>query len=622
MVSYAILLHHPLLAISWNTGVETQSSSPDIAIPSVSPPFFPISPRGAFVDDHNQMVIQLEMTRSLHRSSERKEENAAFRASSRTIVVAYLRQLYFTIQDFSVTISLLRTRYRRKMPPKFLTTPISEDLLSIIFEYVFSASSAKFEVETTPQNLPAISILKLSHVNRQFRHTSLSNPHLWTYIAGEVRYPTMGLVNACIERSRSVPLTVNLYVYINPFYGPSCDTLLEAARPHAHRWRTVHFRFVHIRTGPECPRAFAGVLRGLDDLWDISTPALEHLALYDDPATLLKDELDFIESWNTPALRSLVTEFCFPSKLPPESFQAITSLEMKSSLPCADFCDLLTLLRASKMPYLTDLILHFDHHENVRQPGILSPAPNVQPDFPLPSVQRLHIMNYSKVNWDIHSDGSERPYFLALSFPNVRELSITLVAEALDYGRPRSFVYLHESLDRIFKTTIDPSEDRRFPLLSRLHINICSYGFETDVLAGGLASFELRKHLLPSLEELYINSNMPLDISTYCIAKCDQPALKRIEVDMPGLGLGSASESSVDDASFHTAPELWTWLRTLASSLIAQGVWHEFEELVLTERVYGAESDGSGVKIVERVFPRDMLVQVFKKPFDKEPQSG
>ncbi|KLO11220.1 hypothetical protein SCHPADRAFT_483055 [Schizopora paradoxa] len=506
-------------------------------------------------------------------------------------------------------------------------TSIPDELLSTMFEYVFSEASAKFEDETTPHNLPAISTLKLSHVNRQFRHTSLSNPNLWTYIAGEERYPTMGLVNACLERSRDLPLTVNLYVYNDPFYGTSCDTVLEAAKPHAHRWRTVRLRFVHIRFGVGCP--FAGVLRGLDELWDISTPALEHLVLHDNPVTL-NDEFDFIESWNTPSLRSLFTEFCFPSKLPPESFQAITSLEMKSSFPCAEFCDLLTLLRASKIPDLTDLALHFDHHENVRQPGMLSPAPDVPPDFPLPSVQRLQIRNYSKVNWDIYSDGSERPYFLALSFPNVRELSVTLVAEALDYNRPRSFVYLHESLDRIFKTTIDPSEDRQFqfPLLSRLLLNINTTGFEPTVLAKGLASFELSLHVLPSLKELCIRSNMSLDISAraHCIAECEQPALRRIELDVPRLTTSHYdSESSVADAdaSFRTAPELWTWLSALANALTAQGVWHEFEELVLTERVYGTTSDGSGnVKGVERNFSRDMLVEAFNKHFDKEPQSG
>lgn len=132
-----------------------------------------------------------------------------------------------------------------------LITSLPDEILLIIIEHILSTSRSKFEDGTTPRLPPALSIVKVSHINRKFRRVALSNPQLWTHISGCERRPKMGLVKACLKRSRNLPLTVHLYVYIDPLFGRSCDKVLKAAKPHSPRWRSVIFRFAHISWSSE-----------------------------------------------------------------------------------------------------------------------------------------------------------------------------------------------------------------------------------------------------------------------------------------------------------------------------------------------------------------------------------
>ncbi|KLO11212.1 hypothetical protein SCHPADRAFT_482579 [Schizopora paradoxa] len=480
-------------------------------------------------------------------------------------------------------------------------TSITDDALEIILESVFTTSCAEYNNATVPRHLPALSTLKLSHVNRQFRLLSLSTPHLWTHIAGKERNPNMGLVNACLERSRDLPLTIHLYVYIDPLYGSSCDNILSASKPHSHRWRSVTFHFTHIPHGPpDYTLGFVGALRGLYELRDIPTPALEELALYNEPNSI-EGSLYFIESWNTPALRSLITVFCFPSKLPAESFGSITSLEMTFSLRYEDFFDALSLIQTSKMPNLTDLSLIFNYHEEffAINPQSVPPLQKTS----IPSIQRLRITNSTKSFHDTYSEGLEKDIFRALTFPNAHELSVTFVGETVHVGRPCAYFHLFDAAERIFHT--DNAEATPFPCVSRLLINISASGLDHEALAGGLARFDLPLHLLPSLKELHVRSNMPIDFGTDFLGKGDQPALRRIEFDVPRLELQASAATSPCE------PDYWEWLRALVKALTAQGVWNQFEELTLIERVYGTNPDGTGIRkrYRKRVFPRDMLFE-------------
>ena len=97
-------------------------------------------------------------------------------------------------------------------PQVYFIESMPEDVLAIIFDFVLSQDRTPF------------SALKLSHVSRRFRVAALSKPQLWTYISGSERHPEMGLINACLERSQDMPLTVHLNVYLDSMYGPSCES--------------------------------------------------------------------------------------------------------------------------------------------------------------------------------------------------------------------------------------------------------------------------------------------------------------------------------------------------------------------------------------------------------------
>ncbi|KLO11211.1 hypothetical protein SCHPADRAFT_482603 [Schizopora paradoxa] len=129
--------------------------------------------------------------------------------------------------------------FRSRSPP---IASLPDDAFDIIFELNYSSEDDGSVKSIASVLSRSLSIVKLSHVNRRFCLLAISNPKLWTHIAGEERYPKMGFVNACLERSRDLPLSVHLYVYVCPINGPSCDEVLKAAKPHAHRWRTVHIR--------------------------------------------------------------------------------------------------------------------------------------------------------------------------------------------------------------------------------------------------------------------------------------------------------------------------------------------------------------------------------------------
>ncbi|KLO11215.1 hypothetical protein SCHPADRAFT_482665 [Schizopora paradoxa] len=109
---------------------------------------------------------------------------------------------------------------------------LTDDALSIIFELVFS-SGQDIDIELTASFSPSLSVLKLSHVSRQFALATHSNPHLWTHISGLKRRSEMKLANACLECSRKLPLTIILYVYVYLLFGITCDPILEMAKPHA-----------------------------------------------------------------------------------------------------------------------------------------------------------------------------------------------------------------------------------------------------------------------------------------------------------------------------------------------------------------------------------------------------
>ncbi|KLO11197.1 hypothetical protein SCHPADRAFT_482385 [Schizopora paradoxa] len=487
---------------------------------------------------------------------------------------------------------------------------IPEDALAMIFDFVFTALCAEFDSETSPDHPPALSIMKLSHVNQRFRLVSLSYPHLWTHISSTLKQPEMGLVKACLERSRDLPVTVHLTIYLCGAYYPFCDDVTAAARKCAHRWRSVHIHFAYIHCTPlNASELSVDPTRGTEEMRDISAPALEYLRLISEGSSL-DEELLFLETWNVPRLHGLTTVHSFPSKL--SSFMAITSLDMKLGLfRTGQSNDFLDLIRSSKIPNLTDLSITIDHDERFwrRDIGIGIEPP--YPITPIPSIQRLRITTSIGAHRNLYGEGRERDLFHALSFPNARDLSVTFEGEHQHVRDPMPHFYLSHIAERIFITDdVRPADwdpkYRQFPRVDRLVINISSSGLEPDKFAGEVASFLLPLHIFPSLKDLCVRANIPVDPYTHMLhyGRYEQPALRHIEFDISRVASPFATASP-----FPLRPEHWEWFCAVADKLMARGVWHEFEKLTLIERVFETNPDGTVVtkSNVKSEFLRDML---------------
>ncbi len=81
----------------------------------------------------------------------------------------------------------------------------------------------------------------------------MENPHLWSEISATPYKPEMGLMDACLQRSKNSPLDISLNLYASwgtvdafPWRRKylSCDRIFSAVTPQTSRWRCLHLNFV------------------------------------------------------------------------------------------------------------------------------------------------------------------------------------------------------------------------------------------------------------------------------------------------------------------------------------------------------------------------------------------
>ncbi|KLO09634.1 hypothetical protein SCHPADRAFT_943498 [Schizopora paradoxa] len=191
-----------------------------------------------------------------------------------------------------------------------------------------------FAVHGFPSDGPrSLVSMRLSHVCRHFRDLMLANPRFWTEIRSTPRKPELGLVEACIQRSKKRPLDIHLNLYTSKvqLYAPAippldqyypngfpymtqqkleCDEVLSLLVPHIERWRSLHLHYVD-------GEGFSGSTEIFERLEGSLFPILETIAEYHDQ--LNKDGSDrdmrYIPSWNTPALSNLIVYDCLPRSI-------------------------------------------------------------------------------------------------------------------------------------------------------------------------------------------------------------------------------------------------------------------------------------------------------------------
>ncbi|KLO09632.1 hypothetical protein SCHPADRAFT_931051 [Schizopora paradoxa] len=177
-----------------------------------------------------------------------------------------------------------------------------------------------FAVHGSPLNTPrALVSMNLSHVCRGFRALVLANPHFWSTINSTPRRPELGLIGACVQRSKDRPLDIHLNLYTSKVQYPTpagfalqrihleCDQVLSLLLPHIQRWRSLHLHFVEAE-------GFSGSTEIFEHVGGALFPMLEKIGEYHH--WLEKDgsdrDMKYLSSWNTPALSTLSVYDCLP----------------------------------------------------------------------------------------------------------------------------------------------------------------------------------------------------------------------------------------------------------------------------------------------------------------------
>lgn len=235
----------------------------------------------------------------------------------------------------------------------------------------------------------------------------------------------------------------------------------------------------------------------------------------------------------------------------------------------------------------------------------------------LPGVHHLRITTFLDHPHDGISESIKKSVFRVLHFPDARDLTITFLGVPLQLAssEPAPFI-LFEELDALFSYSA-LTERSAFPRVSRLVINVFPteqmFDREKVGFGVGVAVLVLPLHLFPAVKDLRIESRAFLNIGKYGLDKEEfvQPTLRRIELDVPRLSSSTLLRSE---------PPLADWFRALARRLLAQGVWDEFEELVLTERIQSVNSSGENIKrrIVESVLSRELVLTEGGGVFDED----
>ncbi|KLO09635.1 hypothetical protein SCHPADRAFT_1000146 [Schizopora paradoxa] len=217
--------------------------------------------------------------------------------------------------------------------------------------------------------VPLIS-MRLSHVCRHFRDVVLSTPHFWTKISTTPRRPKIGLIEACIQRSKNRPLDIYLNLYtsevkcfdpVEPAFQRffpkgyptmkqhlESDPVLSLLLPHIQRWRSLHLNYMKAE-------GFSGSTEIFEAVEGALFPMLETIAEYHyqiDEDGSYRD-MPYVTSWNAPALSTLILCDCLPcSNLPIASSIKTFHVELYALSDVVQTLDLLNEMQCLNELYI------------------------------------------------------------------------------------------------------------------------------------------------------------------------------------------------------------------------------------------------------------------------------
>ncbi|KLO15854.1 hypothetical protein SCHPADRAFT_995496 [Schizopora paradoxa] len=462
------------------------------------------------------------------------------------------------------------------------------ELLENTFNLTIQSISAQDRVFQT---------LAFSHVCRTFRDVALNSPRLWTSLPGRKGdgFSKPAFIEACIERSKDLPMDVALWVHYiendrrswrtqvffsasNPLYqGFLVDKTFEWILLRCARWRSCSLHFDYI---PEVGldqeyRAFCDLITSFQN---INAPLLEDLLIKTSTASgicAVTVPLLSNTAWNLPGLVNLsIDDALFP--IPPQTRPQLRSVVLKLSSQeylqcsraintCQDLLPMMTCLSTFRLSLVGCRCNFFE--------------PSKTPFVEIPSVEFVDVTLLGCTSDESHNLWKE---FRKFHFPNAIEMTVTL-----DIGDRDEFVLWEDHNIALYSLLAQSPDDEylyRYPSLELLVVNVRS----------SVA------HLLPR------GSGKPRQLPTLLLPCCCVPSLKHLKIWSPaahwklldGVGefdassqppyfrrAGEVTAISLETATFDVpdVDGIVPWMKQLTSKMRATSCWERFSELTIIQ---------------------------------------
>ncbi|KLO07933.1 hypothetical protein SCHPADRAFT_944857 [Schizopora paradoxa] len=440
----------------------------------------------------------------------------------------------------------------------------------------------------------AFQTLVFSHVCRSFRDVALNSPRLWASLPGrqEDGFSRPAFVEACIERSRDLPMDVALWVHYmkedrqssrtrkffsdhDPLYrGYLVDKTFEWILLRCARWRSCSLHFDYI---PEVGldqeyRAFCDLITSFQN---INAPLLEDLLIKTASEICVASLLMLLKTaWNFPSLENLSIEdavFPIPFQVLPLLRSFTIKLYSGRYPPCSSIINAYKDYMA-RMTSLSTVRLSFV--------GCLcNPEPSTTPIAEMPSVEFIEVTVLGCTSYGTQTLWNE---FRKFHFPNAIELTVTL-----DIGDRGNFVLWEDHNVVLYSLLAQSPNDEylyRYPSLELLVVNV-------------------RSSVPPPPPR---SNGEPRQLPTLLLPCCCVPSLKHLKIWSPAAhwklldGVGEF-DASLQPPYFRRAGEVTTinletvtfdvpgvdgvvpWMKQLTSKMRDTGCWDRFSELTIIQ---------------------------------------
>ncbi|KLO04811.1 hypothetical protein SCHPADRAFT_744550 [Schizopora paradoxa] len=439
---------------------------------------------------------------------------------------------------------------------------LPDEVLTTIFEMVVELTGPE---DTKLASHKWKTSIRLSHINRRFRSIMLACPNFWTNMNSSLQ-----MAAACLQRTKGLPLSVELMICDQRGTDSrTFEPILAELLPVTEQWGRLHMKFCttfSFKRNCELDTLITHMIHR------VNAPILEELFIeHKDYVRGRSPQWDW-SKWNTPGLRRLKVESCFPLSLP--ALSTITSLELKISV--ADDQMSTILKEISRMGNLQDLAVEFLSTESFH-------SFTVHERVEFPQVQRLKIKTAFTLRAVDGNMAFKSSIFNAISFPNAVRFQLEI--EGLEYRysiRDQLGVesspnfYFHKEIYRIFRHI------HQFPRVEKFYLNISSpKGGDRERKVR--AKLALPLNMLPSLKDFTFRCNTCFDLSEPDDG--DEVLLDHVRVIPPRVVGDAFPALNTVTLDVFEASVVARWLGEYLMEMKGRGKWDEFRKLMITEHV-------------------------------------